>query len=853
MKTRTNLTVAVVAIFLIVGLFQIQTSKEKEQTLSREFVDAQTKPDEWMYNMRAYPNNHIDVQAFQNGVKQRKEMIANAANRSVTDWEPVGPNNIGGRITDIAYHPTDPSIIYAGSAVGGIFKSIDGGANWNPIFDDANSASIGNIAIAPSNPNILFAGTGEANGSASSGAFFGDGIYKSTDAGNTWEHSGLDNSQHIGRVVVDPSNSDRVYAAVAGLLYGKSDEKGLYRTLDGGASWENILFLSDSTSCIDVVINPENADIIYAAMWERTRFPWNRNYGGTTSGIWRSTDGGSNWEQLLNGLPPSDEETGRIGLAIAASNPNILYASFTTNSVTNSFDGIYKTNDGGDTWGIINDDIDDVYSSFGWYFGQIRVNPNDPEDLFVLGVPIYRSLNGGVSFQDVTGNMHVDFHALEYHPVDQNKIIIGCDGGINISENNGASFSKVQSLPNMQFYNCEIDESVPNRYFGGAQDNGTNVTFNGDPDGYEGILGGDGFHVAVNPINSNFVYAEFQFGNFFRSTDGGNYFDWAMNGIDFNERTNWNTPFILDHANPTHLYMGRERLYKTTNSAESWEAISQDLTKGEHSSGSQAYGTILTVAVAPTDNDYILVGTDDGNVQLTTDGGTTWNNVSAGLPNRAVSQVAFDPWDESVAYVTLSGYRLVDYMPHVLRSTDFGQTWEDISGNLPEVPVNDIVIDPLSSSTLIIANDIGVFITYNDGDEWEILGTGLPLTVTCDLRFHEPTRKLLVATFGRSMYTYQLEAPVSTFDLKTTTTKPLKVYPNPLVEEATISFDLEKGGKGKLEILDITGRVLHIVESGNYPSGLNQIAFTRGEVLPGNYVFRLKVGNDIFIGKAIIQ
>jgi len=638
MKIKKPLLLLSLLVLLFTGIYHFQTNTPIES--ESNFAEAQTKPDEWMYNMRAYPNNHIDIPSFRNAVKQRKTMLANADQRSVATWESVGPNNIGGRITDLAYHPNDPSIIYAGSAVGGIFKSEDSGITWNPIFDDANSASIGNIAIATSNPDIIYAGTGEANGSATSGAFFGDGIYKSIDGGNTWQQSGLQNSQHIGRVVVDAANPDRVYVAAAGLLYGKSDDKGLYRTLDGGLTWENVLFISDSTSCIDVAIHPENADIVYAATWERTRRPWARDYGGVTSGLWRSTDGGENWEQLSNGLPPSDEDTGRIGIAISASEPNVLYTTFTTNSITNTFDGLYKSIDGGDTWDLINDNISDVFSAFGWYFGNIRVNPNNTDDLFVLGVPLYRSLNGGSTFQEVTGQMHVDFHALEYHPQDQEKIVVGCDGGIYTSQNNGASFTHVESLPNMQFYNCEIDETNPNRYFGGAQDNGTSRTLAGDPDDYERIFGGDGFHVAVNPINSNYVYVEYQWGNLFRSTDGGDYFDWAMNGIDDNDRTNWNTPFVLDHSNPSHLYYGSNRVYKTTDNADNWTAISGDLTKGEHPSGSQAYGTITTLAVAPTNSDYILAGTDDGNVQLTTNGGTTWENINNGLPDRAISQVA---------------------------------------------------------------------------------------------------------------------------------------------------------------------------------------------------------------------
>ncbi len=821
--------------------------------LTKEFVEAQTKPDDHLFNIRAYPHNHIDVPSFQRGVQQRKRMREENLMRNVNTWEAVGPNNVGGRITDVIIHPQNPAIQFAGSSVGGIFKSTDAGRTWFPIFDEATSASIGNLAISESNPDVIYAGTGEANGSATSGAFFGDGVYKSTDAGNTWEHMGLENSQHVGRIVIDPNDENHVFVAAAGLLYGKNDDRGLYETVDGGLTWENIFFVSDSTACIDVAINPQNPEIIYTVSWERTRRPWARDYGGVSSGIWRSEDGGDNWEKLSNGLPVSDEETGRIGIAIAKSNPNILYASYTTNSITNVFDGIYKTTDGGDTWDLVNDQIQGVFSSFGWFFGNVRINPFNPNDVFVLGQTLFRSLDGGFNFSNVTQNMHVDFHALEYDPTNPQNILIGCDGGLYFTENDGTTYEKIESLPNMQFYNCEIDELDPSRIFGGAQDNGTVRTEDNNPDGYQRILGGDGFHVAVNPVNNDIVYAEFQFGNFFKSEDGGETFDRSDNGIDPSDRTNWNSPFLIDPSIPSQLYFGTNKLYKSVDDAENWFPISEDLSKGLHESGSQSYGTILTIAVAETNSDYIMVGTDDGNVQITLDGGSTWENVSGSLPDRAVSQVAFDPLDESIVYVTLSGYRNVDYIPHVLRSPDNGQTWEDISGNLPEVPVNDIIVNATTPKSLIIANDIGVYISYDDGAEWELLGNTLPLSVVNDLRFHRPTNTLLAATFGRSMFTYTFDDAVSSVETSAKSVQSMQVYPMPVRERTSITFDLQESGSGRLQLFNIQGQLVQTIAEANFTSGKNLFEWTPDNVMKGNYFIRLEINKQAYSKKIIVH
>ncbi|MEM8908411.1 MAG: T9SS type A sorting domain-containing protein, partial [Bacteroidota bacterium] len=595
-----------------------------------------------------------------------------------------------------------------------------------------------------------------------------------------------------------------------------------------------------STSCIDVAINPQNADIIYAATWERTRFPWGRVYGGSTSGIHRSKDGGQTWEKLTNGLPLSDSQTGRIGLYVAPSNPDILYASYTTNPINNFFEGLYKSVDGGDSWFLVNSyDLESVNASFGWFFGNIRVSPNNPDDVFVLGQTLYRSGNGGNFFGQIAEEVHVDFHALEVHPLNPNFIVLGCDGGVYISNNGGASWEHIQNLPITQFYTCELDESIPNRYYGGAQDNGTNRTLTGSTDDWQRIWGGDGFYVNVDPQNNDYVYAEFQWGNLYRSEDGGQSFDWALEGIDPEDRTNWNTPVILDPSNPSRLYYGSNRLYVSFNRAMNWSPMSDDLTKGQHPSGSQAFGTITTIAVAPSSSEVIYVGTDDGNVQVTTNFGLDWTNISAGLPNRYVTRVAVDPVDPLTAYVTLSGYRFVDYMPHILRTTDGGQNWEDISGNLPEIPINDVIVDPDVDQTLYIANDLGVWYTFDLGNTWAPLGNELPAVVVNDLRFHQPTRKLLAGTFGRSMFTYDLSEVTSTEEIAQQAPQNLRVFPNPVRANANIQFDWSGTAMARLELFDLQGKKIQTLREQTFAEGVQEINWDASQIPNGTYLLRL--------------
>ncbi len=854
--------VLLLSALLIAGtilIFWIQTKNQPNIFVTPTEMESESgehtekRPDDYFFAQRAYPFNKINRPVYRAARKQAQLARQAAVQRSSTNWEAKGPINVGGRITDLVLDPSNQFTIYAGTASGGIFKTTTAGFEWTPIFDDEGAMSIGNLAIDPQNPQTLYAGTGEANGSFDSAAFPGDGIYKTTDGGNSWDNVGLENTDHIGRIVIDPVNTERVFVAATGTLYGKSTDRGVYRSINGGTDWEQVLFISDSTAVIDLAIHPTNPDIIFAASWERLRYPFGRIYGGPTSGIYRSTDGGDSWTKLTNnGLPVNDENTGRIGLYIAPSDPNQIYATYTTNPVTNQFSALYKSFNGGDTWFNMNADIGFVFSSFGWYFGNVRVAPDDPNEVYVMGVPLVQSMDGGVSFEEVTDEMHVDFHALEFHPANPNFRVIGNDGGIYVSQDGGNTWEHRANLPITQFYACELDEQNPERLYGGAQDNGTNRTLTGQDDDYERIFGGDGFYVIVDPIDNNFIYLEFQRGNIFRSTDGGDQFEWAQDGIDDSDRKNWNTPIVMDKNNTSVLYTGTNHLYRSTDRAEFWNQISPDLTDGQHPSGASGFGTITTIDVAKTDPNFIYAGTDDGNVQMTPNGGNTWNNISAGLPDRHVTRVSVDPNDALTCYVTLSGYRNVDYQPHVLKTTDAGQTWTDVSGDLPEVPANDIIIDPDNEGRLYLASDLGVWVSYNDGENWSILGMGLPNTVVCDLRLHQPTRTLLAGTYGRSFYTIDLNEVVATEDFIEGVA--VNVFPNPAIDRLNIEFKNETAQSVGFRLVDMSGKEVAQKPTTVLPAGHQTVNWNLpSQLVAGNYIVRMEMETGLVVRKVVVQ
>ncbi|MEM1325190.1 MAG: T9SS type A sorting domain-containing protein [Bacteroidota bacterium] len=833
-----------IAYFLCLAflLANCQNSQKERST-----TEAEKYPGDWLYEQRAYPYDSIPYTFINQEYKKLQQQTA-VESRAIRrgDWKLVGPKNVGGRVTSVALNPNDTSIFFIGTATGGIFKTTDRGASWQAVFDESGRLSIGDLEIAPSNTKILYAGTGEANASATSGAFFGDGIYKSENGGKSWENIGLENSHHIGKIIVNPTNENHVLVAAAGPLYSKGGDRGFYETRDGGESWNRLLFVSDSTACINVIMHPQDSNTYYAVTWERVRQPWQRSYAGETSRIYRTRDAGATWEILNSGLP-NNIDCGRMGLAISPSDPNILYVSVTENKITNTFNGLYKSIDGGDNWFKTTDFLlTGMYNNFGWYFGQVRVAPEDPNRVYTLGVALYQTNTGGNSWERIARGVHVDHHALETHPKNTNMVVLGNDGGAYVSVDRGATWTHLDNLPITQLYECEVAQSEDDFYYGGTQDNGTIMTDAGVDSRWRNILGGDGFHVIVEPENSDIVYAEYQWGNLFRSVNGGASFQWALSGIPNSDRTNWNTPIAIDPSDYATLYYGSQRLYRSTNRAASWEAISNDLTKGLHPSGSTRYATLSTIAVSSLDSDIIWTGSDDGNVQMTTDGGETWNLVSDELPDRFVTSVFCDLEDPMTAYVTYSGYRFSDYLPHIFWTQDGGLTWEDISANLPEVPINDVIADPKNPDRLFVATDMGVWQQDKRDQNWTPVGKNLPATVISDLVIHQKRRMLIAATYGRSLHEYPLDfVPTVIPTLDSTTITPLSIAPNPVRDVATIEFELQQAATLQIGLYDMSGKMRQQLPQQRYEVGAHQVQFTlSSSIVPGLYVVRVASGKE---------
>jgi len=621
-----------IPLLLLVIFTLFSCTHRTETTLVKGISEIKT-PHDFMFMQRAYPTGEIKTDAYSKAIKWKKAKKQRISGGSI--WEFKGPTNIGGRISDIEIPIDQAQTYYVGAASGGIFKTTDGGANWNPIFDEQEMLSIGDIEISKNNTDLIWVGTGEVNAGGGSLAYDGDGIYKSFDGGLTWEIKGLPDVGSIGKIVIDPSDDDTVLVGAMGPLFRNDINRGVYRTNNGGDTWDQVLFVSDSTGIIDMVIHPTNGDIIYAASWERIRRPNNRQYGGETSRIYRSVNGGDTWAELTSGLPSVASEKGRISIDISLSNPNVLYALYA--DAIGNIQGVYRTADGGDTWTEVNSSqLTNI--GFHWWFGGIFVDPTNEDVIYNVGFIIEKSIDGGASWNISFPNVHVDQHALAFNASVPGEVLLGNDGGLYKSTNDGVSSIKDVTLPITQFYRFHVDAGNENKMYGGAQDNSTMRTVTGGLDDWNIINGGDGFQPLVDPTNTNVIYALSQRGNLRKSTNDGASFFTVLNGIASSDPNNWDTPITFDPSNSQILYYGTNRVYKTTNAAANWTAISPDLSNGPHS-GNLTFGTITTIDVSTNDSNLIYAGTDDGNVWGTQDGGNNWNLLSASLPNRWVTKV----------------------------------------------------------------------------------------------------------------------------------------------------------------------------------------------------------------------
>lgn len=805
-----------------------------------------SSPGDWLTRQRAYPHGRIRTEAWLEAINDAA-VQSKMRNSYTYNWQPVGPLNIGGRITDIEMPEGSFSTIYIGAASGGIFKTKDAGRNWENIFNDEATISIGDIAIGKTNTDLIWAGTGEAN--ASSQSFRGNGVYKSMDGGISWSHKGLEFTAYIGRIIIDHNDENKVMVATCGGLFTPDSHRGVYRTKDGGNSWEKVLFISDSTSAIDLVQHPTNPQIWYAAMWERMRGLNYRRSFGPSSGIWKSTDGGDTWAELTGGLP-THSGVGRIGLAISPSSPDRMYAFYDNQSRVE----VYRSNNGGTTWQSTNDAaLDGMNSSFGWYFGQIRVHPQQPDVFYLMGVDLFYSPDGGNSYTQLAGyynmpDIHVDHHAMYIHPV-TGRIYEGNDGGLYMSDDVGYTWTWLNNLPITQFYDIEIDYLNPFRIYGGTQDNNSIRTFTGENDEWEAILGGDGFYSLVDYTASNIIYAESQYGNLYKSTNSGNNMSY-IGGYWYNDRVNWSAPVIMHPTQPTTLYFGTYRVWKTINGGNSWQAVSGDLTRGDDGSG---YHTLTTLAISPVDPAVVLAGSDDGRVHISVNGGTQWTNISAGLPDRWITRVACDPFDVNVIYATCSGFRWDEALPHVYRSTDLGAHWQPISGNLPALPVNAFIADPNRANRLFVGLDAGIYVTTDSGENWENLNTGIGNVPIISMKIHKGENMLVIGTYGLSAYKLYLdelavEATVQQLNESYSLTI-MAAYPVPLSQGAVLHFKVgsPQSAKAEIVLLDLQGRIQARMPEVNLKNGINPLQWNISQkaiLRPGTYILQVRTARS---------
>lgn len=727
----------------------------------------------------------------------RYRAMAQASPYAAASWSYLGPTNISGRATDVDVTDRDGRRrIYAAYATGGVWKTDDNGASWQAIFEHAASTSIGDIAVAPSNPDVVWVGTGEANIFRASMA--GTGLYRSTDAGRTWQHMGLTDSQTIARIVVHPANPQIVYVAASGHEWTDNETRGVFKTTDGGRTWTRVLYQSPRTGAIDLVMDPSNADTLYAAMWQRIRRKWSDprvEPGYDESGIFKSTDAGRTWTPLSAGLPEA-KFRGRIGLAIARSNPKVVYAfidnyeearpprpnendSYGRPIVNGRIKSaeVYRSDDAGATWRKTSETSDFMIGhsgTYGWVFGQIRVDPADENTIYTLGLGLNVSRDAGRTFTTLRG-MHGDHHGLWIDPANPKILYNANDGGFYSSEDGGQTWKFAESVGTTQFYNVTLDMSSPFRAYGSIQDIGSrrgtiDLSRGRDavaPVAFENAPGGEGSHHAIDPANPNIVYTHGFYGSFSRtdvSRPGGGRGGrgWASANIRPQEpdlRAQWMAPVLLSPHDPATVYLGYQFLFRSPNRGDEWQKISPDLTANDpaqmlprHSSAIP-YQTITAISESPKTAGLIYAGTDDGRLHVTLNGGRDWQDLTPRLPSQKwVSRVVASQHAEGTVYVTQRGREDDDFAPYVYKSTDFGRTFASLASTIPAGPINVIREDPANPNILYLGTDFGVFVSTNGGAKWDVLGANLPSVQVSDLQYHPRDRYLVISTYGRGVW-----------------------------------------------------------------------------------------------------
>lgn len=698
----------------------------------------------------------------------------------------IGHANTSGRVTaiDVANTPGRRTI-YVGFASGGLWKSTNNGTTWTPVFDDAGFTNVSEVAVSNSNPDIVWVGTGERNSLRSQG--WGNGVYKSTDAGKTWKQSGLADNTQIGRIAIHPRNADIVYAAAMGDLWGPSPARGVYKTTDGGNTWQKVLFVNDTVAFVDVKMDPSNPEVLYAAGWHRLRRGGGTMEGaGAGSGIWKTTDGGRNWRKLTdpalrNGLPT--DAMGRIGLVIAPKNPRTVYAVIqvarsSTGPTVSAQGGVFRSDDAGGRWTRVND----ISALPDYFYNEIYVDPSNTERVYINSVQLSVSTDGGKSFAPMEMNrVHVDHHALWIDPDDSKHMLLGNDGGVHVTYDAGETWEHFYH-PVGQFYEVNVDSTkTPYHVCGGLQDNGVwcgpsrtrdraGIT-NAD---WYAVYGGDGFHSAVSPDSPNYRFAESQFANVSRCDTFTNRCETVRPaaedaGVEAGRefRWDWNTPFFISRYDPKTLYLGGNYVFKLTDRGRRWEIISPELTRAnianpEPDTGYTSYHSVHSIAESPRDRNVLWAGTNDGKIWVTQDGGRNWRDVTANIPDTqaqrcVVAEIDASSFDARTAYVAYDCHQRNDYRPYVYRTTDAGTTFTSISGDLPPDAGSWVVReDNLNPRLLFVGNERGLYLSTRGGMQWLRLKNNLPTVSIRDFDIMPRHRELVVGTFGRSIYILDL-------------------------------------------------------------------------------------------------
>ncbi len=782
--------------------------------------------------------------AVMDGIEKKEEMSTSSMVKNIP-FKNIGPTVMSGRVVNIAVNPNDPTEFYVGYASGGVWHTNNNGTSFTPVLDATATQNVGDIAVHWKTGTI-WVGTGENNSSRSS--YAGIGMLKSKDKGATWQHMGLTDSHHIGRIVINPDNVNEVVVGVTGHLYSTNDERGVYKTTDGGQTWKKTLFVNEETGIIDLAVSPNDFNIQYAAAWEKDRKAWNFEGNGSGSGIYKSSDAGNTWKLISgpNSGFPTGEGVGRIGLAVydndivyvvhdnqfrrtksekeESEKEGLTKEDFKTMSVStflelkdvqldkflkdNNFQEkykaqnvkemvrsgavkpmdlaayledansllfdtpvigaeVYRSKDAGKTWKKQNENyIDDLFYSYGYYFAQIRVDRNNPEKIYLAGVPLIASADGGKTYKAIDGdNVHADHHALWVNPVKPGHLINGNDGGVNISYDDGAHWIKNNSPEVGQFYAINVDHEKPYNVYGGLQDNGVWMGPHNAQENsrwhasgqypWKAIMGGDGMQVQIDNRNSKIVYTGFQFGNYFRIDLANEKRAYIQPKHELGEkpyRFNWQTPILLSPHNQDILYFGSNKLHRSLNQGDDWEAISEDLTQGGKE-GNVAYGTLTSISESTFKFGLLYTGSDDGLIHISTNGGGNWEKISDDLPqNMWVSRVTASTHKKERVYASLNGYRWDDFTPYVYKSEDMGKTWTNIGANLPASPVNVILEDPANDQLLFVGTDNGLYASFDQGASWELFQNGIPNVAIHDLVIQPEAKHLIVGTHGRSIY-----------------------------------------------------------------------------------------------------